>query len=76
MLGNQELFKTLTANVSSSDARAIHKITIRLMQKDDGPDIKDHDRWRNFHNFVKLAASSNSVVELRKVSVHGSDFRS
>jgi hypothetical protein len=67
MLGNQELYKSLTANVSLSDARAIHKITIRLMQKDDGPDIKDQDRWKNFHNFVKHAASSNSAVELRNV---------
>ncbi|KID82784.1 serine/threonine protein kinase [Metarhizium guizhouense ARSEF 977] len=67
-LANQEYFQEMTQEIGASNARALHKIALRLMYKDD-PHIKDQRRWQSFHNFVDHAASSDSAVKLRKEGV-------
>ncbi|EXU94922.1 hypothetical protein X797_011995 [Metarhizium robertsii] len=64
----QEYFQEMTQEIGVSNARALHKIALRLMYKDD-PHIKDQRRWQSFHNFVDHAASSDSAVKLRKEGV-------
>ena len=64
---NQEYFQEMTPEIGVLNARAMHKITLRLMYKDD-PKIENQRQWQSFHNFVDMAASSDSAVKLREVS--------
>ncbi|OWT43375.1 serine/threonine protein kinase [Pochonia chlamydosporia 170] len=67
-LANQEYFQEMTPEIGVLNARAMHKITLRLMYKDD-PKIENQRQWQSFHNFVDMAASSDSAVKLREEGV-------